>query len=153
ALVAAVLLAALVAGPARDAAAQIPIPDPVKLALLAKIIAALEEANRFLARVNGSVREFRDLQALMFPDRVLDAIQTFFRPVSSILQEIDQLACGWRFAPRVELVRLGLLKRGALCRREYQGLFGAPVPGLDADLAELRQWSAVRRMNTVATTF
>ncbi len=144
----ALLLVVIAAG---QATAQ--IPDPGKIALLVKIVEALHKANAFLKSVNEKVREFWDLQALMHPYTVLEPIRTLFRQVASIEEEIEQLACGWRFTPRVEALQLGLLKKRPLCKGVYQDLFGIPVPGIDADLAELRQWNSVRRLNTVATTF
>lgn len=134
-------------------ASIIPIPDPVELALLADIFAALKKAYDILGQINDYVREFRDLMQQMYPKESLDQLKMLFRNVNSILDEIEKLACDWRFSPRIEPLRLGLLRKGPLCKSQYQDLVGRPLPGIDADLLELRQWSAVRRLNTVASTF
>ena len=148
-VVLAMAVAVLAAGPAR---AQIPIPNPVELALLADIVRALREAHEFLGRINRTAEEARRLMREMFPTEALQQIRTLFRSVRSIQKEIEQLACSWRFSPRVEGLRLGLLRKGPLCRDQYQGVFGAPLPGPDRDLEELQQWAANRRLNVVAST-
>lgn len=133
------------------AAAQ--IPDPVEIALLAEIYRALVEVYRILDQINGFVQDFRDLQQTMFPREALDELKMLFRSVNSVTEEIEKMSCAWRFSPRVDGLRLGLLRKGPLCRSEYQRLVGRLVPGIDSDLAEMRQWNAVRRLNTVASTF
>ena len=151
-VLAAVLAAVLLFGPGIPGASGAIIPDPFELILLARIQAALVQAYQFLRDINATVQEFRDLMAQMYPQEALDQLRMLFRNVNSIQEEIEKLSCDWRFTPRVEALRLGLLRKGPLCRSEYQRFAGAPVPGLDADLAELRQWNAVRRLNTVAST-
>src|SRR5215217_4712918 len=121
-------------------AASAAVPDPFELALLAEIHKALLDAYALLRQINGYVEDFRDLQQLMYPREVLDQLKMLFRNVDSILDEIERMSCDWRFSPRVDGLRLGLLRKGPLCRDQYRNLVGAPVPGIDADLTELRQW-------------
>ena len=152
-LVALLLASQLASGSAAAAALPIPgFPDPVEIALLAKIVRELEKAYGVLKSVNKFVRDFRDLTQVMYPKESLNQLKMLFRNVNSLMDEIEKMSCGWRFAPRVEPLRLGLLRKGPLCRTEYQRVVGAPLPGPDADLVELRQWNAVRRLNTVAST-
>src|SRR5262245_39014651 len=130
ALVALVLVVA--AAPVR--AAIIPDPfGPAKIAALARIAAALDSTYRFLYRVNQATQSIRNRIDEMFPNETLDEIRSVFQQVRSIQDEIAGLACTWRFSPRVESLRKGLLKLGPLCRQEYQRAFGVPIPGVDAD--------------------
>jgi hypothetical protein len=128
------------------------VPDPVEIAFLSEIARAVAEVYKVMRDANKQIRDFRNLQAQMFPRDTLASIQTLFRSVRSLQDELEQVGCKWKFSPRVERIRLGLLRRGPLCRPEYEGMFGVPVPGVDADLVQARQYAAVRRMNVVATT-
>jgi hypothetical protein len=129
------------------------IPDPfglAKIAALTRIAAALDSTYRFLYRVNQATQSIRNRVDEMFPNETLDEIRSVFQQVRSIQDEVSGLACNWKFSPRVDGLRKGLLKLGPLCRREYQRAFGAPVPGVDADLDEYGQWQAALRWNVVA---
>jgi hypothetical protein len=129
-----------------------PGPDPVEIALLAKIIAACDKVYVVLHGINQRVEQFRNLQSLMFPQTALMQIETLFRNVASIKQEFENLACGWKFSPRIQALRLGLLRQGPLCRDEYENVFGRVLPSIDSDLKTMREWSSVRRMNSIAST-
>lgn len=148
-LIAAALLA--LGGPVQ--AAVIPDPfGPAKVAALARIAAALDSTYRFLYRVNQATQAIRNRIDEMFPNETLDEIRSVFQQVRSIQDEISGMACSWRFSPRVDGLRKGLLKLGPLCRQEYQRAFGAPIIGVDADLEEYRQWQGTLRWNVVADT-
>jgi hypothetical protein len=139
------------AGPVQ--AAIIPDPfGPAKIAALARIAAALDSTYRFLYRVNQATQAMRNRIDEMFPNETLDEIRSVFQQVRSIQDEISGMACSWRFSPRIDGLRKGLLKLGPLCRQEYQRTFGAPIIGVDADLEEYRQWQGTLRWNVVADT-
>ena len=142
----AVLCLTLVAG---SASAFIDPTVFARLALLAKIASTLHDVYLTLRKANESVQSVRNRLWRMFPSETLAEIRSVFQGVRSIQDEITTLSCGWRFSPRTERMRLGLLRLGPLCRGEYQALFGAPLPGLDQDLDEYRQWQGVIRLNQV----
>lgn len=135
-----------------DAAIVIDPTGPAKVAQLVRIANELRKAFQTLQRINNEVTDFRNIQARMFPRETLASIQTLFRSVRSLQDEMENLTCNWRFSVRAERFRLGLLRRGSLCRDEYERMFGVNVPGLDAELMQVRQWAAVRRLNTIAST-
>src|SRR5262249_96385 len=72
-------------------------------------------------------------------------------PVRSIKDEVDQLACGWKFTPRVERLRLALFAGRSFCRSDWNLLFGGPAPTIDSDLGDYYDWSSVRRLNLIRT--
>lgn len=151
-----VLAAVMLLGVLSGRASAIPgFPDPTdaaKIALLMKIADRLHDAYKILANINARTKALRDRVEEMFPNNSLDEIRSVFANVRSIQDEITSMSCGWRFSPRTEALRLGLLKLGPLCKDQYQRAFGQPNPGLDQDLAEYRQWQGAIRMNVVKET-
>ena len=149
-LLAGLLVLTLVATPA--AAGLFPV-DPIKIVLLARIAATAAKIYSAATAMVSVARDMKDRQQAMFPDAVLGRIESYFQDVRSVEDEIAELACSWRFSPRTLELREGLLRRASLCKEAYQRVFGKPIPGPDEDLDEYTQWTAVRRMNTVASTF
>jgi hypothetical protein len=125
---------------------------PVRIAFLAKIADTLREAYQTLREVNDTVWQVRDRLDTMFPWAALHEIESDFRQVRTIQQQIADLSCAWRFSLRTQILKNGLFGFGPLCRREYQAVFGAPVLSPDQDLAEFRQWQGVVRLNQVRDT-
>jgi hypothetical protein len=125
--------------------------DPTNWPQLAQIVLWLQRIDSTLANINGVVEDIRDKFARVYPDRAVREIQTFFEPVDSIKDEIEKLACNWRFTPRVEKLRLALFSGGSFCRTEWNLLFGTPAPTPGWDLESYYDWSAVRRLNLIKT--
>ncbi len=126
--------------------------EPVRIGLLAEIAGALKQAYQTLREVNDTVWSVRDRLNTMFPWDALREIESDFREIRTIQQQITDLSCAWRFSPRTQILKDGLLGVGPLCRREYQAVFGVPPPSPDQDLAEFRQWQGVVRLNQVRDT-
>src|SRR5262249_40170826 len=101
--------------------------------------------------LNGAVDDIRGNLAQVYPEAALRQIETLFEPVDSIKDEVEKLACSWRFTPRVEKLRLALFAGGPFCRSEWNLVFGAPVPIVDWDLQSYYDWSAVRRITLIKT--
>jgi hypothetical protein len=125
---------------------------PVRIVLLAEIADALKQAYQTLREVNDTVWRVRDRLDTMFPWGALHEIESDFREIRTIQQQLTDLSCSWRFSPRMQILKDGLLGVGPLCRREYQAVFGAPVLSPDQDLAEFQQWQGVVRLNQVRDT-
>jgi len=125
--------------------------DPGSWAQLVQIIAWLRQIDSTLENINGVAEDIRHKLGVVYPGRALQRIETFFEPVDSIKEEIDKLACNWRFTPRVERLRLGLFGGGSFCRSDWNLLFGPPVQTVDWDLESYYDWSAVRRLNLIRT--
>ena len=125
---------------------------PVRIALLVKIADSLREAYQTLREVNDTVWKVRDRLDGMFPWDALREIESDFRQIRTIQQQITDLSCDWRFSLRMQALKDGLWGVGPLCRREYQAVFGAPVLSPDQDLAEFRQWQGVVRLNQARDT-
>ena len=125
--------------------------DPGSWAQLVQIIAWLQQIDSTLNNINGVVEDIRHKLGVVYPGRALQRIQTVFEPVESVKQELEKLACDWRFTPRVEKLRLGLFGNGSFCRSDWNLLFGPPVPTTDWDLQSYYDWSAVRRLNLIKT--
>ena len=125
--------------------------DPGSWAELAKIIFWLERVDSALRGINDIVDDMKERYFLVYPQQVIRHIETLFEPVDSIKEEIERLACNWRFTPRVELLHRALFQGGSFCRSEWQLLFGPPPDTIDADLEHYYDWSAVRRLNLIKT--
>ena len=143
--VAVLMVAALLMGTSSASA------DPGSWAQLAQIVAWLHQIDNTLKDINGVTEDIRHKLGVVYPGRALQRIETFFEPVDSIKQEVEKLACNWRFTPRVEKLRLGLFGDGDFCRTDWNLLFGPPVPTADWDLQSYYDWSAVRRLNLIKT--
>lgn len=145
-----VLVLALLGFGVLPAQAVIPDPfEPIKIAILIQIADRLQTVYKTLAAVNDKVKSTRNRLEMMFPNETMAPILTVFGQVQSIKDEITKLSCAWRFSPRTESMRLGMLKLGPLCRDQIHRMFGAPLPGLDRDLQEMRQWQGAIRYNMV----
>ena len=101
---------------------------------LARILGWLAQIDRTLKNINSAVDDVKYTVEQVYPDTVLRRIETFFDPVDSIKDEVDKLACGWRFTPRIERLHLALFGGRSFCRADWDLLFGTPAPMIDADL-------------------
>jgi hypothetical protein len=125
--------------------------DPSNWAQLAQIIVWLERIDGTLRDINEFADRIRHKLYIVYPENVLQHIETFFEPVDSIKMEVEKLACSWRFTPRVERLRLALFGSRSFCRDDWNVVFGPPTPTIDWDLESYYDWSAVRRLNLIKT--
>jgi hypothetical protein len=125
--------------------------DPTNWPQLAQIILWLEQIDRTLRDINRITDDIKGKLNNVYPLGSLRKIQTYFEPVGSIKDEVEKLACNWRFTPRVERLRLALFAGGSFCKSDWNQLFGSPAPMIDADLESYYDWSAVRRLNLIRT--
>jgi hypothetical protein len=125
--------------------------DPGSWTELAQIILWLKQIDNTLNHINGVVEDVRAHFAKVYPDAAVRRIQTFFEPVDSIKEELEKLACRWRFTPRVERLRFALFDKGSFCKTDWDFLYGAPTLTVDHDLESYYDWSAVRRLNLIKT--
>jgi len=142
---AALAILVLLCGPSVSSA------DPGSWAHLAAIVAWLQQIDATLRQVNDDVAGIKTVIDDMYPQDVLRQIEIVLEPVNSITQELQKLACNWRFTPRVEQLRLALFQGGTFCRREWNSLYGAPTLTVDWDLEHYYDYSSVRRMNLIKT--
>ncbi len=125
--------------------------DPTNWGQLGQIVLWLQRIDGTLRDINALVEDVKNKMQAVYPDAAVRQIRTFFEPVDSIKDELEKLACNWRFTPRVEKLRLALFGEGSFCRSEWNLLFGPPTPTVDSDLESYYDWSAVRRLNLVKT--
>jgi hypothetical protein len=125
--------------------------DPGSWGPLAQIIFWLEQIDSTLNHINGVVEDIYGKFAKVYPTAAVRPIEIFFEPVDSIREEVDKLACNWRFTPRVDRLRTALFGGGSFCREDWNLLFGQPTLTVDADLESYYDWSAVRRLNLIKT--
>ena len=125
--------------------------DPTNWGQLGQIILWLQQIDQTLKDLNVAVDDIRGNLAQVYPEAGLRQIETLFEPVDSIKEEVEKLACNWRFTPRVEKLRLALFGGGSFCRSDWNLVFGPPPPTIDWDLESYYDWSAVRRLNLVKT--
>ena len=125
--------------------------DPANWGQLTQIVLWLERIDQTLRSINDAVDGIKHKVADVYPDGALRTIDTLFEPVDSIKQEVEKLACNWRFTPRVEKLRTALFGGGSFCRSDWDLLFGPPTATVDWDLESYYDWSAVRRLNLIKT--
>ena len=112
--------------------------DPTNWGQLAQIILWLQQIDQTLRDLNVVVDDIRGNLAQVYPEAGLRQIETLFEPVDSIKEEVEKLACNWRFTPRVEKLRLALFGGRSFCRSDW-------------NLESYYDWSAVRRLNLIKT--
>ena len=93
--------------------------DPTNWGQLAQIILWLQQIDQTLKDLNVAVDDIRGNLAQVYPEAGLRQIETLFEPVDSIKEEVEKLACNWRFTPRVEKLRLALFGGGSFCRSDW----------------------------------
>src|SRR5687768_5032341 len=125
--------------------------DPGSWGELAQIIIWLKQIDSTLNHINGVVEDIRGHFAKVYPDAAVRRILTFFEPVDSIKEELEKLACNWRFTPRVERLRFALFDKGSFCRNDWNLLYGPPTLTPSHDLESYYDFSAVRRLNLIKT--
>jgi hypothetical protein len=125
--------------------------DPTNWGQLGQIVLWLQRIDGTLRDINALVEDVKNKMQAVYPDAAVRQIRTFFEPVDSIKDELEKLACNWRFTPRVEKLRLALFGEGSFCRSDWNLLFGPPTLTVDSDLESYYDWSAVRRLNLIKT--
>ena len=125
--------------------------DPTNWPQLAVIIQWLQRIDGTLRGINNITEDIKGKLNNVYPLGSLRRIETYFEPVESIKDEVAQLACDWKFTPRVERLRLALFAGGSFCRSDWNLLFGSVAPMMDSDLENYYDWSAVRRLNLIRT--
>ena len=125
--------------------------DPSNWAQLGQILLWLERIDGTLRDINDVSDKVKDKLFIVYPENVLQTIETFFEPVDSIKAEVEKLACAWRFTPRVDRLRVALFANGSFCRADWNLVFGPPTVTVDWDLESYYDWSAVRRLNLIRT--
>jgi hypothetical protein len=125
--------------------------DPTNWAQLAQIILTLQRIDATLSDINDLISRTKEKIYMVYPEGALRRIQTVFEPVDSIKQEVEKLACSWKFTPRVNRLRVALFGGGSFCRSDWNLVFGPPVAGAGWDLESYYDWSAVRRLNLIKT--
>ena len=125
--------------------------DPTNWGQLGQIVLWLQRIDGTLRDINALVEDVKNKMQAVYPDAAVRQIRTFFEPVDSIKDELEKLACNWRFTPRVEKLRLALFGQGSFCRSDWNLLFGPPTLTVDSDLESYYDWSAVRRLNLIKT--
>ena len=118
---------------------------------LLELLASLERMHTTVKNIRGVTEDIRTKLQRVWPERALRPILTYLQPVRSIRDEIQQLSCSWQFSVRMERIRTGVFAGQGFCKREWEAVFGTPVPGWSKDLEDYQDWSAVRRMNAIGT--
>src|SRR5947207_1630511 len=90
--------------------------DPTNWPQLALIIQWLQQIDSTLRGVNRITDDIKGKLGSVYPLGSLRRIETYFEPVDSIKDEVEKLACGWKFTPRVERLRRALFAGGSFCR-------------------------------------
>ena len=85
--------------------------DPTNWPQLAVIIQWLQRIDGTLRGINNITEDIKGKLNNVYPLGSLRRIETYFEPVESIKDEVAQLACDWKFTPRVERLRLACGER------------------------------------------
>jgi len=151
-LLVAVLVSSLAVGMPLPAHAGI-LPDPgtaAELLQLVQITQILGDIYAFLHKINAAVSDTRTRLATHFPLQALQGISTIFTVARSIEDEITDLSCRFNFSLRGATIPKLLQGLGTFCKKEYEFLFGVPLPGPDQDLREMEHWGGAIRYNQAA---
>lgn len=122
---------------------------PGEVAALARILAVLQQARAVLSDINDTVAATQETLARVYPQQTINEIKHVFQAAKGIVDEVNDLSCGWKFLPGTQAIWDGAFRSARVCKPTWQGTFGAPV-GLDADIQELWDANAVLATNLVA---
>lgn len=86
---------------------------------------------------------------VLWPWRALGAIKAGLRSVDTLREEVERLACDWRFTPRTALFRDLYRRPVKLCRDSFHALWGSHEDFYDADRQELLDWSSTLTHNMI----
>lgn len=122
---------------------------PGEWAGLIAVLEALQRARTVLAEINEVVGATQETLERVYPQSTIDEIKRVFQGANSIVNEVTDLSCGWRFTPGTQAIWDGAFRGSRVCKPTWQGVFGAPV-GLDSDIQELWDANAALATNLVA---
>ncbi len=133
-----------------DAAASF---DPVA-AKLAVVACIADTINEYQIKILDCLEtQVADVHAIvMLPHEARRAITEFekvWKQARTLKQQVESLACGWRFSKRSGLLRDLYLRPIRLCKPEVKFIFGDHSSFLDGDTQELYDWTAKNTRNLV----
>ncbi len=89
---------------------------------------------------------------VIYPVRqVLAPVNMVLRNVDTLRDQVETLACDWRFSPRARLFHGIYLKPLRLCRDSYRWAFGRDDGFGNGEFRELASWASVLSRNLVTT--
>ena len=86
---------------------------------------------------------------VLWPWKALDAIKAGLRRVDTLREEVERLACDWRFTPRTAMFRDLYRRPVKLCRDAFHALWGTHERFYDADRQELLDWTSTLTHNMI----
>jgi hypothetical protein len=81
---------------------------------------------------------------------LLKPINLIVDEVESIVHEVGELSCGWNWSPRTKLIHDMYLNRLAICRPEFQMIWGSSEGHWNESQHELQQYIATMAQNTIS---
>jgi hypothetical protein len=123
-------------------------------AQLAVVACIMDNINWYQLRILDCLdTQITDIHAIvMFPGqarRVFREFKTVWEEGVTLKQQVESLACGWRFSSRSALLRDLYLKPIRLCRPEVKLIFGDHSPFFDGDVHELYDWTSKNTRNLI----
>lgn len=86
---------------------------------------------------------------VLWPWKALGEIDIAVPSVDTLRQEVERLACDWRFTPRTAAFRDLYRRPAKLCRDAFNALWGSHERFYDADRQELFGWTSVLTHNMI----
>lgn len=88
---------------------------------------------------------------IIFPVRqVLAQVGMTLRDVDTLREEVERMACDWRFSPRTRLLEGVYIRKVRLCRPSLQLILGRHGTYGSAPFHELASWSSALTHNLIA---
>jgi len=89
---------------------------------------------------------------ILYPDALLkplSPLRALVKQAETLKQEVESLACGWRFSGRTALLQGIYLNPLKLCRTSFQLAFGSHEGGWDAGIQEMMDWTSTSTHNLI----
>ena len=121
-----------------------------KLAMIACVVKTINEWQHEQLRCLEDHIEDRASKIIYPLKQVLAPVNMGLRTINSLREEVEKLACGWRFSSRTELLEGVYLRQVKLCRPSFQSIFGNYDGYFTAPFHELTAWASSTSKNLIA---
>jgi hypothetical protein len=128
-------------------------PDP-EIRALSRVNCIVAAINKWqMQQMSCLQRRVESIHRLtLYPDslkRTMGELLKVIHRAQTLKQEVEGLACGWRFSPRSAFLRDLYRHPIRLCKPSFQAAFGDHGAFFDADLHEYLDWTSTVTRNVI----
>ena len=121
-----------------------------RLKAIACVVEAINEWQHDQLRCLEEQVQTRASKVIYPVKQVIGQVNMTLGDVNTLREEVERMACGWRFSPRARLLEGVYLRKVKLCRPSFERIFGRHDGYWTAPFHELTAWSSVTTKNLIA---